>query len=118
MMREFWKPFLKTVKETEKADRVAIPVEQTGRKCPECKEGNLVIRTGRFGQFISCSRFPECKHTERLVQKLEDFPCPECGGDVVTKRTKKGRTFFGCSNYPKCEYASWKDPRRKSEKEV
>jgi DNA topoisomerase-1 len=114
VMAEFWGPFEKTLKEAGEAKRVQVPVEETGRKCPECKEGELVIRSGRFGKFISCNKFPECKYTERLVEKLEGFPCPECGGDVVIKRTKRGRSFYGCSTYPKCEYASWKDPREKS----
>lgn len=113
VMATFYKPFEKQVaKVTKEAKRSAIPVEETGENCPECKEGKLVIRTGRFGKFISCSRFPECKYTARLVQKLEGFACPECKGEVVLKRTKKGRTFWGCANYPKCDYASWKDPRQ------
>ncbi len=73
-------------------------------------KGELVLRMGRFGKFISCSRYPECEHTERWVEKI-DVPCPQCGsGDVVVKKSKKGRTFFGCSRYPECDYASWTKP--------
>lgn len=68
-----------------------------------------MIREGRFGKFISCNRFPECKYSATLKEKV-DFKCPECGADAVIKRTKKGRKFFGCSNYPKCKWASWKKP--------
>ncbi len=117
VMKSFYNPFEKQVVHvTKEAKRVPIPVEKTGEKCPECKEGDLVIRTGRFGKFISCSRFPECKYTAKLIQKLEGFKCPEDGGEVVWKRTKKGRGFWGCSNYPKCTYASWKDPRKPDSK--
>lgn len=112
VMAVFWKPFVKQLETTEeKAKRVEIPVEQTGEKCPDCKEGDLIIRTGRFGKFISCSRFPECKYTAKFVEKLEGFMCPECGAEVVVKRTKRGRTFYGCSTYPTCDWASWQDPR-------
>jgi DNA topoisomerase I len=112
VMKAFYGPFKKSITEVEDtAERMKVPVEETGEACPDCKEGSLVIRSGRFGKFISCSRFPECKYTAKLTQKLEDFPCPECGQDVVLKRTKRGRSFWGCSTYPKCDYASWKDPR-------
>ncbi len=110
MIKGFWKGFSAETKKIEKeADRVKIETEKTGEKCPECKEGDLVIREGRFGKFISCSRFPECKYSATLKEKV-DFKCPECGADAVIKRTKKGRKFFGCSAYPKCKWASWKKP--------
>ncbi|OGV95578.1 DNA topoisomerase I [Microgenomates group bacterium RBG_16_45_19] len=116
VMAEFYRPFAKQVKTVEReAKRAAIPVEETGEKCPECTSGRLVIRSGRFGKFLSCSRFPECKYTASYTQKLEGFACPKCGGEVVLKRTRKGRSFWGCGNYPKCDYASWQDPRQKKE---
>ena len=110
MIKDFWKGFSAETKKIEKeADRVKIETEKTGEKCPECKIGDLVIREGRFGKFISCNRFPECKYSAALKEKV-DFKCPECGADAVIKRTKKGRNFFGCSAYPKCKWASWKKP--------
>jgi DNA topoisomerase-1 len=107
----FWKPFVKQILSVDKtAERVKIATEKVGRACPECKEGELVIRQGRFGKFISCARFPECKYTEKIVFKI-DMKCPKCEqGDVVMKKTKKGRSFFGCSRYPECDFASWKKP--------
>ena len=88
------------------------------KPCPDCKEGELVIRTGRFGKFISCSRFPECKHTEKYLQKVGVI-CPDCKkGEVIIKKTGKGRQFFGCSLYPDCKYASWKNPKLASETPV
>ena len=110
MMKKFWKEFEGIIKKVEKeAERVKVEVEKTGEKCPECKEGDLVIRLGRFGKFISCGRFPDCKYT---AQYKEDagFKCPDCGGEGVVKRTKTGRKFFGCGNWPKCKWAGWKKP--------
>jgi len=96
-----------------KKAQAEIPVtktelEKVGRACPRC--GNeLVIRWGRFGKFISCSTFPECRHTEPLLQKI-GVPCPDDGGDLVERKTRKGRVFYGCSNYPTCGFTSWKKP--------
>ena len=110
MMKRFWKPFSAEVKKVEKnAKRVKVETEKLGRKCPDCEKGNLVIRLGRFGKFISCDKFPDCKHTEPFLQ-LAGFKCPDCGAREVIKKTRKGRRFFGCSKYPKCKWAGWKKP--------
>ena len=105
MIRDFYTPFEKKLTEVEGAERVKIAVEQTDEKCPTCGS-QLVIRTGRFGKFISCSTFPECKFTKPFVEKT-NFKCPKDGGDVIIKKTRRGRKFFGCSNYPKCDFAAW-----------
>ncbi|MGI5827970.1 MAG: type I DNA topoisomerase [Patescibacteria group bacterium] len=112
VIANFFNPFSKKVKLVEKnAERVKIEVEKTGKKCPECKEGDVVIRVGRFGKFLSCSRFPDCKYTQNYVEKV-DMKCPDCGkGDVIIRRTKKGRQFYGCSAYPNCKWASWNKPK-------
>lgn len=110
MMKDFWKNFENELKKVEAtAERVKVEVEKTGEKCPSCKEGDLVIRMGRFGKFISCSRFPECKYTAPLKEKA-GFMCPLCGKEGVVRKTKSGKKFFGCSDYPKCKWASWKKP--------
>lgn len=116
---KFWKPFDKKLTDvTKNSVRVKIEVEKLDKPCPDCKEGELVIRTGRFGKFISCSRFPECKHTEKYLQKV-GIVCPDCKkGEVIIKKTGKGRQFFGCSLYPDCKYASWKNPKLQSETPV
>lgn len=116
IMADFWRPLSKLVKDVEKnAERVKIEVEKTGETCPECgkeHKGELVIRVGRFGKFISCSRFPDCKYTAKYVEKI-DMECPKCGeGEVIVKKTGKGRVFFGCSRYPECDWASWKNPQK------
>jgi DNA topoisomerase-1 len=77
--------------------------------CPDCG-ANLLIRTGRFGKFFSCSRFPACKFTKPYVEQT-NFVCPkdaEKGGKIIIKKTRKGRKFYGCSNYPNCDFAAWK----------
>ena len=117
MMGDFYKPFGKKILEVEKnSKRVKIETEKLGRKCPKCKKGELVIRIGRFGKFISCSRFPECDYTDKYVEKF-GMKCPECGkGDVIIKTTRRGRKFYGCSRYPKCKWASWREPLKKKVK--
>ncbi|MFA6518404.1 MAG: type I DNA topoisomerase [Candidatus Shapirobacteria bacterium] len=110
MIGNFWEKFEKeVVLASDQADRVRVAVEKTGEKCPECKVGDLVIRLGRFGKFISCDRFPGCKYTGKLVEKA-GFNCPLCGGEGVVKKTRTGRKFYGCANYPNCKWAGWKKP--------
>ncbi|MCL4560472.1 MAG: topoisomerase DNA-binding C4 zinc finger domain-containing protein, partial [Chloroflexi bacterium] len=78
--------------------------------CPECGH-DLVIRYGRYGKFISCSNFPECRHTEAWLEKI-GVACPQDGGDLVERKTRKGRVFYACANYPTCQFTSWKRPLR------
>lgn len=113
---EFYKPFHdKVEKVTENAKRQQVPYEKTGQKCPECgaeEGGEIVIRTGRYGKFKSCSRFPDCKFTENIVATIEGVKCPLCGdGGVIVKNTRWGKQFYGCSTYPKCGWASWQEPK-------
>lgn len=107
MMKEFYAPFKTKLKEVEGAERVQIPVEETGEPCPECQKGQLVIRTGRFGKFFSCNKFPECRFTKPFVEET-DLLCPKDGGKIIIKKTRKGRKFYGCNNYPNCDFAAWK----------
>jgi len=113
-MKKFWDPFSKKLESVEKDSvRVKIETEKLGMHCPDCADGELVVRTGRFGKFISCSLFPECKHTEKYLDKV-GVKCPDCKeGDVIVKKAKRGN-FFGCSRYPDCKYASWKKPNEES----
>ncbi len=109
VMNEFYGPFSEDVKKAQ----AEMPVtksgpEPIGRACPDCGK-ELVIRYGRFGKFISCSGFPECRYTEPWLEKI-GVTCPKDGGELVERKTRKGRTFFGCINYPNCEFTSWKRP--------
>jgi DNA topoisomerase-1 len=109
VVREFYEPFEKQLEQAERRmPEVKPEPKELGRDCPEC--GNpLIIRHGRYGKFIGCSNFPECRYTEPLLEKV-GVKCPEDGGDIVERRTRKGRVFYGCSNYPECEFTSWKRP--------
>jgi len=114
-VKVFYEPLANLIEKVQtEADRVKIPVEETGEICPECGQehgGKIVIRTGKFGKFKSCSRFPECRYTKNLVETVADLKCPVCGqGDVVIKRSRWGRQFYGCSLYPQCDWAGPKPP--------
>lgn len=108
VLRDFYNKFEPLVEDAFKTMEKKEP-EKTGEDCPEC--GNpLVVRKGKYGEFVACSNYPECKYikpTEREVYAK----CPKCNeGDIVAKKTKKGKTFYGCSNFPKCNYALWDEP--------
>ena len=84
--------------------------EETGELCPECNSP-LVVRNGRYGEFIACSNYPTCKYIKKEEKKIvEVADCPLCDGKIVEKKTKKGKIFYGCNNYPKCKFASWDIP--------
>jgi DNA topoisomerase-1 len=109
VMDSFYKPFAVTVAKAQ-ADMPVVKTgpEPIGRACPDCGK-DLVIRYGRYGKFISCSGFPECRHTEAWLEKIGVI-CPKDGGEIVSRKTRKGRIFFGCANYPNCDFTSWKRP--------
>jgi DNA topoisomerase I len=108
-IRRFYTPFAEQVTRAE-ADMPEMKMgpEPIGRACPECGK-ELVIRWGRYGKFISCSGFPDCRHTEALLEKI-GVKCPKDGGDIVIRKTRKGRIFYACGNYPTCDFTSWKLP--------
>lgn len=115
VVAEFYKPFeeqLKKVYLTSK--KVKLPDEKTGEKCPQCGS-DLVVKIGKYGKFLACSAFPDCKYTAPFLEKT-GITCPECGSELIIKKTKRGKSFYGCSTYPKCQFASWKKPRGKKEK--
>jgi DNA topoisomerase I len=118
MLAGFYGDFEKHLESVaETAQRVEVATEKTGEKCPTCSEGDVVIREGRFGKFLSCSRFPECKYTAKYIEYVDNAKCEKCGGRVVIKKTGKGREFFGCENYPKCDWASWRRPGKQGDDE-
>ncbi len=113
MLHEFYGPFARTVEVArQKMPRVEFKPEPTGELCPECGEP-LVIRHGRYGKFIGCSGWPNCRYTAPIP--LPGVSCPECGGAVVERRARRGRVFYGCINYrpddeTSCQWTSWKKP--------
>lgn len=91
------------------AEKVKIELEYADKPCPTCTKP-LVIRTGKFGKFLACSGFPDCKYTE-AIEQIIDAKCPEDGGDILLRHTRKGKPFYGCKNYPNCKYATWNKPK-------
>lgn len=82
--------------------------ERTGESCPACKEGDLIFKKGKFGRFIGCTQYPECKHTQPISTGVK---CPKCAeGDLIEKQSRRGKTFYSCSRYPACDHAQWDRP--------
>jgi len=110
VVRDFYVPFSEALaRAQEEMQRVEIADEVTDHVCPQCGR-NLVIKWGRFGKFLACPGYPECKHTQPLLQET-GVSCPECKeGQVVERRSRKGRLFYGCSRYPECRFTSWQRP--------
>ncbi|MBM7854414.1 DNA topoisomerase-1 [Desulfohalotomaculum tongense] len=109
VLREFYNPFVKTLEKAEAAiGKVEIEDEVTSEVCEQCGR-NMVIKFGRYGKFLACPGFPECRFTKPLLEPT-GVKCPRCDGDIVLRRSKKGRKFYGCSNYPQCEFMSWDQP--------
>ena len=111
VIREFYDDFDKTLKSAEKAMdgvRVKVPDVETDVVCELCGR-KMVEKTGRFGKFLACPGYPECKHTKPIVTEMPGA-CPLCGGKILKKRSKKGYTYFGCEHNPKCGFMSWDEP--------
>lgn len=109
VIREFYDPFSRLVTNAEMLiPEMKAELEPVGRACPNCGK-ELVIRYGRFGKFISCSGFPDCRYTEAWLEKI-GVQCPKDHGEIVERKTRRGRIFYGCANYPQCDFTSWKKP--------
>ncbi len=120
MLRDFYQPFENELAHARKHMPTVRQEEFVGRECPTCDDGQLVIKYGRWGKFIGCSNYPECKHTEPYLERT-GIICPTCGtehnGEIVVRKTRKGRTFYGCSRYPDCDYSAWKLPGKDGDSE-
>ena len=92
----------------EAIEKVTIEDELTDEICEVCGK-QMAIKHGRFGEFLACSGYPDCKNTKPIVSKI-DVKCPECGKDIIARKSKKGRVFFGCSGYPECNKLFWNKP--------
>ena len=110
LLHEFYDKFEPLVEKAFKEMEKKAPVA-TGEICPECG-GDLVIRKGKYGEFVACSNYPTCKYIKKEQKEVKEIcKCPKCDkGMIVERKTKKGKIFYGCNNYPKCNYALWYKP--------
>ena len=111
LLGEFYGDFENTLKEAKaEMDGVKLKLkeDETDIVCDKCGR-KMVVKVGRYGKFIACPGYPECKNIVKYVEKT-GTQCPKCGGDVIVKHTKSKRVFYGCSNYPNCDFVSWNEP--------
>ncbi|MDI6870340.1 MAG: type I DNA topoisomerase [Bacillota bacterium] len=109
VLDQFYPGFAAQLAEAQKTlGRVKLPDEETEEVCEQCGR-KMVIKRGRFGKFLACPGYPECKNTRPLRREI-GVACPECGSQLVERQSRKGRTFYGCSAYPKCTFVSWHEP--------
>ena len=109
VIRDFYGPFAQTLEKAEQGiEKVKIEDEVSDEKCELCG-APMVYKMGRYGKFLACSRFPECRGTKAILTEI-GVPCPECGAPILEKTSRKGRKFYGCKNYPECTFVSWDKP--------
>lgn len=109
VIRDFYGPFSETLEKAEQAiEKVKIEDEVSDEKCELCG-APMVYKMGRYGKFLACSRFPDCRGTKAILIEI-GVPCPTCGAPILEKTSRKGRKFYGCKNYPECAFVSWDKP--------
>ena len=99
---------LKKAKEEMQGVKIQLKEDETDYICELCGR-RMVVKVGRYGKFIACPGYPECKNIKKFVQET-GVKCPKCGGNVIVRKSKRGRVFYGCSNYPDCDFVSWNEP--------
>ncbi len=110
LLQEFYVPFEATLEKADEAiGHVELPVEVSDVKCELCGR-MMVVKQGRFGKFLACPGFPDCRNTKPFL-KDTGAKCPKCGGSIVERRTRRGRFFYGCRNYPDCDFVTWDQPQ-------
>ncbi len=109
VVAEFFGPLKVAIDKAEKeVSKVVIEDKVSDVQCDKCGR-MMVIKKGRYGEFLACPGYPECKNVKPIVEEL-DVPCPECGKKIVVKKSKRGKKFYGCSGYPECKFVSWNEP--------
>jgi DNA topoisomerase-1 len=112
IIRDIYPKVEKEVKSAQETlEKVTILDEETDVVCEECGR-NMVIKYGKFGKFLACPGFPDCRNTKPFLEKI-GVPCPKCGKDVIICKTKRGRTYYGCEGYPDCDFMNWNRPVEK-----
>ena len=109
LLDAFYKPFSESLQKAwDTIERVEIPDEVSDEVCDKCG-AKMVYKMGRYGRFLACPNYPECKNTKPILEKI-GVACPKCGGAILKKRSRKGKTFYGCEKYPACDFVSWDRP--------
>ncbi len=109
ILRDFYPPFEQTLKLAEQQiEKVEVKDEPSDVPCDKCG-AMMVYKMGRFGKFLACPNFPECRNTKPIVTYI-DAPCPKCGARLMEKTSRKNRKFYGCERYPECDFVSWEKP--------
>ncbi len=109
VVKGFYKDFATILEKAEsEIEEIIIEDEVSDVVCEKCGK-YMVIKHGRFGKFLACPGYPECKNTKAILEELK-VKCPICDGNIVKRKSKKGRVFYGCNNYPNCEFVSWDEP--------
>jgi DNA topoisomerase-1 len=109
LIREFYNPFKTTLESAEKnIDKVTIADEVSDEVCDKCGR-NMVIKVSKFGKFLACPGFPECRNTKPMI-KDTGVKCPKCDGRIVERKSKKGKKYFSCENAPSCDFLLWDQP--------
>jgi DNA topoisomerase-1 len=113
VVQEFYDPFAADLERAQATvQRVELPEEKSGVICEKCGR-EMVVKHGRYGKFLACPGFPECRNTKPFLEPL-GVHCPLCGGEMAQKKSKKGRRFYGCTNYPACNFVTWHKPTRRT----
>lgn len=113
LLEDFYVPFEKTLEHAEEdIGHVELPVEVSDVPCEHCGK-MMVVKQGRYGKFLACPGFPECRNTKPLL-KDTGVLCAKCGGNIVERRTKRGKNFYGCKNYPDCDFVTWDMPLKEN----
>ncbi|WP_338626173.1 type I DNA topoisomerase [Selenomonas sp. TAMA-11512] len=116
LLKDFYAPFEETLKQADSAiEQVEAPVEVSDVVCEKCGR-NMVVKLGRFGKFLACPGFPDCRNTKPILKET-GAQCPKCSKQIVERRSKRGRTFYGCESYPDCDYMTWDQPLKEPCKE-
>lgn len=111
LLAEFYSDFEQTLKDAKaemEGVKLKLKEDETDIVCEKCGR-KMVVKVGRYGKFIACPGYPDCKNIKKYVEKTGTV-CPKCGGDIIVKHTKTKRIFYGCSNYPECDFVSWNEP--------
>ena len=110
ILREFYPGFIHTVQDVEKSlSKIEVKDEVSEIPCEVCGR-MMVYKMGKFGRFLACPGFPECRNTKAIYEKLEGVLCPKCTGEVHIKKSKKGRKYYGCEHNPECDFMLWDEP--------